>query len=344
MSTDFGFKASDMPGYFFISYNTEDSVRIAEICKHLVHSNIHLWYDEGIPHDSMWESVLAEKIDHCQEAIFFITRGIFEKGQTREKDEIYTYKEYDLARRYKKKMLIVLLDEIDDSIVPYSLMSWWQKIDPSIRQGVIGYNQSYYDVAQIIKKELGFSVSDSHSIVDDIQHPIFNSVKDHPILGDERQFVFIREGGESNWFREIKLVPGKQYEVEIRFRNDANPKYNTSEYNNRGVAFQTRMSIDLPYIVYDDSKITVRINSDNAANEAIDYVLLNTYEGKGVKARFVLGQSKIFNNWKTNDNVLSSNLFTYDGTYLGLNELNGIVPGGDEYRGYLRFYIDVEDI
>ena len=104
------------------------------------------------------------------------------------------------------------------------------------------------------------------------------------------------------------------------------------------------MSIDLPYIVYDDSKITVRINSDNAANEAIDYVLLNTYEGKGVKARFVLGQSKIFNNWKTNDNVLSSNLFTYDGTYLGLNELNGIVPGGDEYRGYLRFYIDVEDI
>ena len=114
MSTDFGFNAINEPPYFFVSYNTEDFERVAEICRLLNEKGLPIWYDEGIPHDSYWESVIVDKIFKCTEVIFFITKGIFEKGKTRNLDELFTYIEYDYAMEYKKKKLVVLLDEISD--------------------------------------------------------------------------------------------------------------------------------------------------------------------------------------------------------------------------------------
>ena len=81
MACNFGFDADSTPGYYFVSYNTEDADRVKSICSHLNQAGLKIWYDGGIPHDSNWEGILAEKIDHCEEAVFFITKGIFEKAK-----------------------------------------------------------------------------------------------------------------------------------------------------------------------------------------------------------------------------------------------------------------------
>lgn len=161
MASDFGFKATEKEHYYFVSYNTEDSQRIAPICNLLHNNGMQIWYDEGIPHNTYWESVLAEKIDKCEEAIFFITKNIFEKGKCRSLNEIYTYKEYDLARRYKKKRLIILLDKITDDDVPYSLMSWWQEIDPRLIQGIVSYQEPPIAIAEKVLREIGRNVNHS---------------------------------------------------------------------------------------------------------------------------------------------------------------------------------------
>jgi len=152
---------------------------------------MHIWYDDGIPHNAYWESVLAEIIDNCKETIFFITKNIFKKAQSRDINEIYTYKEYDLARRYKKKRLIVLLDEIKDSGVPYHLMSWWQEIDPKSIQGIVSYQDAPITVAEKVLGELDLKIVGEYSIDDDICNPIFNAVIIHNMGTKETTYIFV---------------------------------------------------------------------------------------------------------------------------------------------------------
>ena len=246
-----------------------------------------------------------------------------------------------MAKRYQKKTLIVLLDKIDDRAVPYSLMGWWQEIDPSVKQGVLGIDTDLNEVARRIIHELGFK--EAYSINDDIKKPTFNSVIDHPVLGDEREFIYIRQGGEKEWHRSIKLESGKQYEIKVNFRNDADPKYNYSSFDRQGIAVRTRMSIDVPAYISrgSSSKIKVRIiwEKDCCCEDSIT---IEAADNKSKKIEYVVGQEKIHSKWKADNSVLPSTLFSFDGTLIGLNSLNGVIPGGDEYSGYVNFYIDVD--
>ena len=206
MATHFGFEPSTDRGYYFISYNTEDADRVSAICNYLYKAGVKIWYDAGIPHDSNWHGILAEKIDKSEEVIFFITKGIFRKAKERQlkQSEVYPYLEYDMAKFYEKKTLIVVLDEIGRNDLPYELMHWWQEINPSVKQGVLGINTELNEVARRILHELGFK--NVYSIEDDIKFAVFNSVVDHPEYGDEREFIHIRQRGDSKWHRSMKLV------------------------------------------------------------------------------------------------------------------------------------------
>ena len=124
MARYFGFepdiKDSD---FYFISYNSEDAERIAPIARILHDKGLPLWYDKGILHDTFWAEEISKRIATCNEVILFVTQGIFDKGHIRKFSDIYTYKEYDMARNtYGKKMLIVHLDYISNP--PYSLAPW----------------------------------------------------------------------------------------------------------------------------------------------------------------------------------------------------------------------------
>ena len=57
---------------------------------------------------------------------------------------------------------------------------------------------------------------------------------------------------------------------------------------------------------------------------------------------YVTGSAKIYNGGNANGSVLSTNLFSEQGTYLGYNELNGAVPGCDEYAGQVVYTIQTE--
>ena len=75
----------------------------------------------------------------------------------------------------------------------------------------------------------------------------FNSITDNAAVGDERNFVRIREAGtEDTFVDELEVVPGHEYEVYIYYHNNAATDTNASGY---GIATNTRVASAYPTVV-----------------------------------------------------------------------------------------------
>ena len=122
MACDLGFRPSDNPRYYFLSYNTEDADRVREIARQMSRNGIELWYDKGIEYGEKWERTIAEKIYDCQAVVLFFTKGILHKENS------YVEKEYKMALKFSKKIYVVMMDDIDDEDVPPVRMPWWTDI------------------------------------------------------------------------------------------------------------------------------------------------------------------------------------------------------------------------
>ena len=122
MACNLGFRPSDNPKYYFLSYNSEDADRVGEIAGKMNRTGIELWYDKGIEYGEKWERTIAEKIYGCQAVVLIFTRGILDK------EDSFVEKEYKMARTYRKKVYVVMMDEIDHRDVPTGKMFWWNEI------------------------------------------------------------------------------------------------------------------------------------------------------------------------------------------------------------------------
>lgn len=344
MSTDFGFKASDKD-YYFVSYNTEDSHRVGEICKLLYKQGINIWYDEGIPHDSFWEGVLAEKISNCKEVILFITKGIFEKGNSRALNEIYTYKEYDLARIYEKTILIVLLDDISPKEdIPYPLISWWQEINPSRRQGVVSIKETPEQTAKKILREFGKMYVDAKngwgpvrkmfSMKKPADYPVMNSIIDNPTIGDERAFLLIGKITKEKTnlsSKGIELEPGNRYLVYIYCHNACSSTFFDKNHQYSGAVTGLKLSSSFPENVSPDrnGEICAVLSADNTNPREV-WATQKVTSSASVDIKLE-GPAKIYNDWELNGAELPMALFHKSGTLLGTDKFNGIMFGEESH-------------
>ncbi|MBR2795674.1 DUF11 domain-containing protein [Candidatus Saccharibacteria bacterium] len=179
-------------------------------------------------------------------------------------------------------------------------------------------------------------------------YPTFNSITDNPTIGDERDFVRVGEinADVTNLKNEIEVVPGKQYLVYIYFHNNASSTYNDSAHNNSGVALRTRMSSSFSTVITPAEKgtITGTITADNSNPLSVwDEAYMTTKSDK-VLLSYVAGSAKIYNDWKANGSVMPSSLFTEEGTLVGLNALNGVIPGCEEYHGVVTYVLQAEEL
>ena len=185
------------------------------------------------------------------------------------------------------------------------------------------------------------------------EHPakyaVFNSIKDNIVLGDERDFVRIvelqdDENAEKNTYvNNIEIEPGKRYGVFIYYHNNASSKYNLEENDYIGVAWNVRVSSGFPGSMVKGEKGTVfgRITSTNTDPESVwDSAQLIAKED--VTLHFVLCSAKIHNNWAASDSILSTALFSKEGTFVGMDKLNGMIYGCYDYSGFITYTIQVE--
>jgi uncharacterized repeat protein (TIGR01451 family)/LPXTG-motif cell wall-anchored protein len=170
----------------------------------------------------------------------------------------------------------------------------------------------------------------------------FNSITDNPKVGDERNFVRIREANSSDNFADsVNLQAGKTYEVMIFYHNNAASNLNDS---GQGVAQNVTTRVQMPGTVKSGNTATITgfIDSSNAnPGEVWDnaYAVANSGD---VALRYVQGSAKIASsNGAVNGAALSDNIFS-TGVKLGYNSLDGVIPGCNQYSGYVTFDFTVD--
>ena len=172
----------------------------------------------------------------------------------------------------------------------------------------------------------------------------FNSITNNPTVGDERNFVRVREAGTENTYVDtLEIEPGKEYEVWIMYHNNAASNYNAS---GKGIANGVKAMSSFPSKVTPSEKGQINgvIQATDANPAKVWDEAYLTTKADEVFLRYVPGSAKIHNAGKVNDTVLSDTLFTSDGVYLGINVLDGRIPGCAEYSGYIKYTIRAENV
>ncbi len=176
----------------------------------------------------------------------------------------------------------------------------------------------------------------------------FNSIINNPVLGDERDFVRIVESDTGGEFtNDVKVEPGKTYNVYIGYHNNAADNLNESGY---GIAQRVRVASQFPEALEagESGDVNVIIEYAYYPQGTTDLTYAKVWDGatlsadEKVKISFVPGSAIIHNGWGLDGTVLPDEIVTTAGDYIGLNELDGRIPGCSQYSGHIIYKITVE--
>lgn len=192
----------------------------------------------------------------------------------------------------------------------------------------------------------------------------FNSITDNPFIGDESNFVRVVEyveGGNAPHVDNVTVQPGKEYEVWIYFHNNAGANYNDS---GKGLARNTRVATSFPTKLEPGDSGIVRgsVSATNANPQAVwDTAFLNADET--VWLNYVPNTAVLHTSDKckaANGIVLSADALFVDYTEVGTGTeagamitcydagefkpdgLWGVIPGCNEYAGYVTYRVKAE--
>ncbi|OYX52933.1 hypothetical protein B7Y92_04440 [Candidatus Saccharibacteria bacterium 32-50-13] len=161
----------------------------------------------------------------------------------------------------------------------------------------------------------------------------FNSITNNPNIGDERNFVGIREVGSANvWHDTMKVQSGKEYYVRMYVHNNAADNLNL-------VAENVTAKFYLPTETAKSIQVNGFINSTNASpREVYDHA---TFTGdRDFNLAYIGGSLKYENNHFGSAGVaLPESIFTSAGAKLGYDKLDGRIPGCFQYAGYVTFKV-----
>lgn len=168
----------------------------------------------------------------------------------------------------------------------------------------------------------------------------FNSITDNPAIGDERNFMQIREADASNttYADSINLTAGKEYVVFMYYHNNAASNLNL-------VAENAYAKAEIPALVSKNTTGTKAMGYVGASNakptQVWDDISFNNTTSGDIALRYIAGSATIHNFGKTDGATMSDSIVT-SGAALGYNALDGKVPGCNEYAGYVTFRIKAD--
>ena len=169
-------------------------------------------------------------------------------------------------------------------------------------------------------------------------HVTFDSITDNPQVGDERNFLTIKdttEAADATWHDTLTAQPGHEYWVRIYVHNDAAANLNLKATN-------VRTKVNVPNTTGKSVELGGFITSDNAAPQEIwDSATLTSSNDFNVA--YEAGSARFFNNvFGQTGTPLSDNIVTDAGAQLGYDKLDGVIPGCLQYSGYVTFKIKVQ--
>jgi uncharacterized repeat protein (TIGR01451 family) len=168
-------------------------------------------------------------------------------------------------------------------------------------------------------------------------HVTFNSITDNPQVGDERNFVRIKEDGTATYGDNVTLEPGKVYDVSVYYHNNAASNLNL-------VAHNTSLKMEMPGVIKAgvNAAFTGTISASNATPTSVwDEAYGKNATSSDLALRYVDGSATVVSNGAVNGAKLPDSMFT-TGAQLGYNSLNGDLPGCNQYAGFVNFKVRVD--
>ena len=138
--------------YYFVGYNSEDMAKVSKYVKALAEKGLPMWYDYGIQVGDLWEETISEKIVGSEAVILFVSHNVFKKEKS------FMHKEYRVSTRRKKKIFVVLLDDIKEEDIPPRYEMWWDDITGM--QYIIAAQLSVDECVEKLIDEMGFIPSE----------------------------------------------------------------------------------------------------------------------------------------------------------------------------------------
>lgn len=175
----------------------------------------------------------------------------------------------------------------------------------------------------------------------------FNSMTDNPSLGNEANFVRIKEyGTDDTYSDDVTLEAGKEYEVFMYYHNNG-----AANYNPGVMSHNTRITANFPSkieaghagevkgtILWTNTEATETYNVwDTAYMHSDTTVYLSYVQNSAVLHNGSTGQ------YATNGTIYSADGLFGDGVLLGYDSRYwGYIPGCNEYAGYVVYRIKVD--
>lgn len=172
----------------------------------------------------------------------------------------------------------------------------------------------------------------TYTIEQPADHITFNSIINNPNIGDERNFVGIRENGSTGtWSDDMTVQPGKEYVVRMYVHNNAAANLNL-------VAHDVTAKFNLPTTTAKSIEVNGFLSASNATpTEIWDQATFNA--SQDFNLAYVPGTLKFFNNANGNGFTIPESVFTSAGAKLGYTQMDGNIPGCFQYAGYLTFIV-----
>lgn len=162
----------------------------------------------------------------------------------------------------------------------------------------------------------------------------FNSITNNPNIGDERNFVSVRESGSTGpWEDAMNVEKGKEYVVRMYVHNNAAANLNL-------VAENVKAKFVYPSDVSKSNQIDGYLSWGTTSTSTIyDYTTLNS--DQPFNLFYVAGSLDYHNNVFGNEgaDLLPENIFSSEGQLLGYDKLDGNILGCNQYAGYVTFIV-----
>lgn len=187
-----------------------------------------------------------------------------------------------------------------------------------------------------------------YSMSTNADHVTFNSAVDNNTeIGDERYFVsaskYTGDASKNYWTDQTVAEDGQEYVIRMYVHNNADPALNL-------VSQDTRAYVILPMEAGTELHVTGEIYAANADPERVwDSTGFFSADGSEFVLQYVEGSATYYTrladeeiqayDMNMDSSVMSLHLFQKEGAAIGYDGLNGMIPGGEEYAGYLTFHV-----
>ncbi len=175
----------------------------------------------------------------------------------------------------------------------------------------------------------------TYTVAHPADHITFDSITDNPNVGDERNFVVVKDAAntaDGGWQDNVTVQPGKEYLVRVYVHNNAATSLNLTAVN-------TRVMASVPTTTGKAVSVSGFITADNATpNKIWDDIHFNSTQDFNLA--YVGGSAQIYNNgYAAGGKSLPDSIVTSSGALVGYNGPDGKVPGCFQYANYVYFKV-----